>query len=326
MKEAGLKIFHGLVLAGVIATMSPTAAPSSSPNDYTSDGDWAKLKWTAGSGKLNLANYKPVWADEFNTCDIGEDHDFQASTPRHDAKSSEAHRWYWTKETFHLATFVPPSANPSPYACNNGLLSLTLSNPTGSQWQSGIISADGSSQKGFTRNFPYSYFETRMKLPKPPAGMMPWPAFWFRSANGTSRGTGTILEIDVIEPGNPSATDPTLQATTLHEWPAHDPKPGEITQPRAIGYNDHYVTFDGQWHTYGLMRTPKWFIMYMDGAEQRRIPVVGREMRQPIYPIIDLAIKYPPTTGTSGRYTIYVDYVRAFACSGGSGGGDPCGR
>jgi hypothetical protein len=130
----------------------------------------------------------------------------------------------------------------------------------------------------------------------------------------------------VIEPGGSSATDPTLQATTLHEWPAHSPKPGELTTHRAIGYNDHYVTFDGQWHTYGLLRTPKWFIIYMDGAEQRRIPVVGREMRLPIYPIIDLAIKFPPSTGTSGRYTMYVDYVRAFACAAPPGGGNNCGR
>lgn len=305
-------------LAGAAAAAAAVAAsfllaePPSAPPP-----GWPGLHWERGGTTLDLHDYRLVWGDDFTNCDIGEDRGFQSAAAG-DPKSSEPHRWYWTKETFHLAKFVPPSATPSPYRCANGRLSITLSNPTGQQWQSGIISANGSAQRGFTRNFPYSYFEARIMLPPPPAGLSPWPAFWFRSPSATRRGgSDPVLEVDVIEPGLASATDLTLQATTVHEWPAQRPRPGDITEHRAMGYNDHYVTFDGQWHTYGLLRTPRWFIVYMDGTEQRRFPVADPVMRMPIYPIIDLALKYPPSAGPDARYSMYVDYVRAFACAGG---------
>lgn len=294
-------------LIAVVLCIVAFAAKASAPfvfqtTAYTSTDTWSRASWTVGTQALDLTGYTLVWSDEFNTCDIGNE----------TGGSVGHHSWYARNDTYGYAKLVQPTAPVSPFACNGGVLTITLSNPTGSQWQGGLLAGENKALEG--RDQLYGYWEARVMLPAPPIGLVPWPAFWFQSLYVVPAAS-TFLEVDAVEPGQQA--DLTAQATSIHEWPGSPPNSGEIAAHRYKSCKTNYTTFDGAWHTYGLKWTPSWFIAYVDSNEICRFPNLGREARQPIYPLLDVAISQDPSGASpSATYSMSVDYVRAYTCAG----------
>ncbi len=110
----------------------------------------------------------------------------------------------------------------------------------------------------------------------------------------------------------------TEQWGEIHEWPQTPHHGvGQIASHVFSGFTPHYKTFDGQWHTYGLLKTAKWWIVYCDGLEFGRYPLLGAEMDQPIYPLLDVALNFDAARAAPGSsFTMYVDYVRIYQQAG----------
>ena len=101
-----------------------------------------------------------------------------------------------------------------------------------------------------TMNFTYGYVEMRAKLP---TGQGVWPSFWLKSADTTSVGYNT--EVDVVEIFGDTAVN-----SNLHKW----------FDGKSYSYNgnkNHYNLSDGEWHTYGMKWNFNEITMYIDGQQ-----------------------------------------------------------
>jgi len=69
--------------------------------------------------------------------------------------------------------------------------------------------------------------------------------------------------------------------------------------------------FDNQYHVYAAMVTPEWVITYFDDLEVARFPTPV-EMMQPLWVLVDLAMKSSEAANAAGVYELVVDYVRVY--------------
>jgi hypothetical protein len=122
------------------------------------------------------------------------------------------------------------------------------------------------------------------------------------------------MELDVVEPGLTSSTDIEAQSTTIHEWPdTIHPELGQIGSHVFTGFRPPYTTFDDEWHTYGFEKLRRAWIVFRDGTEFGRYPVLGAEMDYPMYPLIDVALNFDASSADlRSKYIMYVDYIRIY--------------
>ena len=65
------------------------------------------------------------------------------------------------------------------------------------------------------------------------------------------------------------------------------------------------------YHRYGAMLTPDWVIIYFDGRELSRFPMLG-QYRTPVYMLVDMAMHEKGLAQATSPSTMMVDYVRAY--------------
>ncbi|HUO21707.1 MAG TPA: hypothetical protein VMU59_04260 [Caulobacteraceae bacterium] len=168
----------------------------------------------------------------------------------------------------------------SPISCANGHLDLTVSNPTGTQWQGAQIMSEPLGPAAGGVAVQYGYFVADVVLPPPPSGMEPWPAGWNTACTTTLARTTPCVEIDGLE-GLGSPTTPAM-VTTGHIWPATTPTTYQVTAHHQQQFTPAQ-TYDGQHHVYGTLFTHDNIILYLDGFEQARMNIAafGDDFRYP---------------------------------------------
>ena len=149
----------------------------------------------------------------------------------------------------------------------------------------------------------HGYVEMRAKLP---AGRGLWPAFWMLNTHYVE----DVPEIDVMEF---LGQDVDKLYHTYHYFDIEDDW-RRISTPS-------YVTYASDWtqdfHTFGMVWSPREIIYYVDGIETRRITdqeyfITGQAM----YIIANLAVggNWPgsPDESTTFPATFEIDYIRAY--------------
>jgi beta-glucanase (GH16 family) len=267
--------------------------------DVTSDQDLAAypkcIRSAEGQGEpLDLTGAQVTFEDEFDTPDIVED--------------GRRGKWFTgVHSDFSGAKFLPYSKGSGPFLYGDGHLTIRMEK-RGGRWVSGMINSVDSKGRGFSQSL--GYFEMRAIFPK---GHSNYPGFWLEWNEQYVNKTLTRPEIDVVEAygGN----DPGGYHAALHLWPK-DPKlaePGQITKPWGMSCYRRLVghPFDGQFHTYGVLLTDKWVIIYYDRRELMRF-VTLPEMRRPMFMMVDLAYFIKETRTDQGPSDMVIDYVRAW--------------
>jgi beta-glucanase (GH16 family) len=147
---------------------------------------------------------------------------------------------------------------------NGGVLALTakrlkLSQPSGANYESGMIRSD------FTVT--YGFFEARVKMPR---GLGAWPAFWLNSDVSETGRLSWPPEIDIFEFVNNGREDKPNQ---IHISTTNPPgvKPQFLyTHPDfRTTIKDYFApfAFDQGWHTIGAEWTPTDVTMFVDGLK-----------------------------------------------------------
>lgn len=154
-------------------------------------------------------------------------------------------------------------------------------------YSSGLISTRAS----FSQT--YGYFEMRARWSR---GKGLWPAFWLLPQSGA-----WPPEIDAME--------------------AHGDKPTTVfqsTHSKAEDSITRTVTSPGnaqEWHTYGMLWTPRTVDYYIDGRKTASIPTPA-DMHKPMYLIANLAVggSWPgyPDADTKFPATMQIDFIRAW--------------
>jgi hypothetical protein len=219
------------------------------------------LSWVAGLTAFPLlaappnqaARYRLIFADEFDTLDLG---------TSIDRSSAQPHKWY------EGVWFSHGHAPRERFSIADSALSLV--------WKRGQPQPD-SSISTFTRDNPhyhawrYGYFEARMKW-QPGAGA--WPAFWLIPVHAAMNGEAPqeAGEIDIFEG---QGTEPHTFFGTLHRWK------GSLELDSTSRHNRFPLPPQAdfaRYHTYGLLWAPGRVTWYFDDIALHS---------EPTYPIFD---------------------------------------
>ncbi|MBO7150266.1 MAG: nitroreductase family protein [Clostridia bacterium] len=167
--------------------------------------------------------------------------------------------------------------------------------------KSGAIETSGRYYAG------YGYYEASICFPY---AFGTWGAFWLM-AGDVSFGDG--IEIDVIE----SIFNQNGESNSALHWGGYGEHLTSLCTPKGIHLP--YRIYDGKFHTFGLERTPKEYVFYVDGNETWR---VGAEKGCPICPddgYMWLSIEAADYCGAGTKECIeslpaemLVDYVRVY--------------
>ena len=245
---------------------------------------------------LDLTGYHMSFDDEFDRPDIAPD--------------GGRGRWYAPVHSgFGEAAFLPPGPG-SPYRfvrigpLGVGGTNLLISATRGTEgWRSGLIQTLDSQGRGFAQQ--YGYFEMRAKFPK---GQATWPGFWLLTRSGLVDPSVTRGEIDVVEQ---YGSAPEKIHTTVHLWPASARNAGGL--PKHWYKSEKIVVGDmsSDYHRYGAMLTPDWVVIYYDGREISRFPMLA-QYRTPVYMLVDLAMHEKGLAQATSPSILMIDYVRAY--------------
>jgi len=260
---------------------------------------------TSWAGSFVPEGYGLVFNDEFNGSELDRRKWFT--------------RYIYSGETLdHLNKENQRYADNGNHRLAGGTLNLTatrlkLSQPSGANYESGMIRSD------FTLT--YGFLEARVKMPK---GLGVWPAFWLNSDVSESGRFGWPPEIDIFEYVNNGKEDKPNQ---LHI--STTDTPGEPTQftflheKFSTRIKEYFApfNFDEGFHTIGAEWTPRDVTVYVDGLKimtstMRWVYADGTQAG-PAHVLLNLAIG----DGWAGRYGIddsafpqafAVDWVRVY--------------
>lgn len=181
----------------------------------------------------------------------------------------------------------------------------------------------------------YGYFECRFK-PADPTGSnaILWPAFWLYSISRLGGSIGNLLwkriELDAVEIYNGEPGTPLGNDQGGHHFSVHFHRPSKYTAPGVWGRDvyasnfervsnhpiwetDENFQFWHDYHTYGLLLTPEWIIVFFDGLEVGRFPSL-EEIHQKYYLLVSNQIAELGSGGMPDgeQFTMLVDYVRCY--------------
>ena len=120
----------------------------------------------------------------------------------------------------------------------------------------------------------------------------------------------TRAEIDVIStyPGENAEG----HRSAVHLRPGNPYRVGQVSQPWFDGESTTPTGLDdGEWHTHGALLTPDWIIIYFDGVEQKRFPMLP-EFARPMFLLLSLQGLDQEFQPAAGPIDMYVDYVRVY--------------
>ncbi len=244
---------------------------------------------------LDLAGYRVIFEDGFDS--VGSITDDEGKGP-----------WFApVHTTVGAATFMAPSHDPSPFSVSGGVLTIRAERVDG-EWQTGHMQTMNSEGRGFARK--YGYFEIRAKLP-PPGTTGAWPAFWLYSADTFQSRTQPRAEIDGLEYDAGGA--PLKYASALHLRPAQAYRMGDVSRHWGVGMKTREEALaDGGWHRHGIMVTPDWIVIYMDGRELRRVPTPP-QFKVPLFILVSNQLISRQAPRAVSPIDFKVDYVRVWA-------------
>jgi beta-glucanase (GH16 family) len=248
----------------------------------------AVLAPTGGRGEpapsLDISRFPLTFRDEFDSLRVTRD--------------GGAGPWF---AAVHAPFGAVKFQNPRPdgaYTVSGGVLTIrAVKLPQG--WRSGLIQTRSGDGKGFSQK--YGYFEMRAKLPMSPAT---WPAFWLLTMTGHETPQATPRgEVDIVEAyGN----QPNVLHHAVHLRYRGD-RPWYVSKQVKAG-----VDLSADFHTYGVLITPRWVTFYFDRKETWKFPTL-EEYKVPMYMIVDLAMQAKNLDRAGSRAEMQVDYVRAYA-------------
>jgi hypothetical protein len=305
----------GMLAQAAACSLSLLLCPSSGQDipahELTSKEGFSSFGWErGGAGRpLDVSGFVLTFEDEFSSLSsIAQD------TESADSAGAKV-KWF---SPGHGAArrngWVGPKDRPDIYAIGaaDGVTYLSISqvwDERTSRWLSGCIQSVDKKGKGFAQE--YGYFEARMRFPdasrQPVAGL--WPAFWTYTVNRYTAPAERMVEYDVLEAygGPPDARTNRQPHSTVHVVP---PSGGDPSLPkrmyRSMAPTQAEPLFDGKWHTYGGLVTPRWTVTYVDRKEVGRFPTVP-EAKRPRYLLVDLDDK--KDLAQPGPYAIDVDRV-----------------
>jgi hypothetical protein len=244
------------------------------------------LQLTPGIHSSKLRNYHLVFADEFNTLDLGTGNGFVISKP---------FRWY------EGVWFSRQHAPLDRFSAANSELTLA--------WKRGQKQPD-SSISTFSRNsryyhaWRYGYFEARMKWNPVPGA---WPAFWLIPVPPAPESG----ELDIFEgQGN----EPHTFFGTIHRWKGSRELASSSKRNRLpIPLDADFATY----HTYGLLWVPGRVTWYFDGVplhSERTYEIFDKQNYLMILGIQEgVNWKSGDLTGVDAQVlTLTVDWVRVW--------------
>lgn len=257
---------------------------------------------------IDLTGYKLVFSDEFQTPSVGSH------------KGKGAAKWgdwppYGPAGAFSVSHWVRGRVR-----VNNGILFCdAVWNPqrndaAGNNWESGLIASMDVSRSGFAQRF--GYWSARMKMPN--AGQGAWSAFWLASASGIPKAGTKGYEIDIAELyGGQFKEGP---GGDRYNWVVH-PWNSDGSQAPPPYEGGEWVDIPGgdainQWHIYGCKVAPDFITFYIDGQEVGRKPTNLEYIKDPLYIIINYALRDPldgEPFASKGRSSLQVDWVRAYS-------------
>lgn len=238
---------------------------------------------------LDLAGYTLAFDDEFNSSDITAD--------------GGSGRWFAPVHApYGVGTFDLPGSGT--YRIEDGVLNIRATKDPDGKWHSGSIQTVNAEGTGFAQAL--GYFEARMKFPAMPGA---WPAFWLKSQCDAWDKTATKTEIDVVEwyGGDPGGLH-----SAAHLRSSTEKTPDGKAQH---WYHSNYARFPdlaSDWHTYGVLITPGWTILYLDRKEVSRHQTLD-DFKTPLYPLVSLAIYDKDARRAVPPFELKVDYVRIYA-------------
>ncbi len=276
-----------------IAAQVPDTPPLHPPEAAPANLDWIE---PSAPAPLDLTGYRLSFEDEFDRLDIAPD-------------GGKA-RWYAPVHSdFGEAHFLPPGpAGPfqivrsGPLGLGGASLAIKATHaPDG--WRAGLMETLDSHGQGFSQQ--YGYFEMRARMPK---GQGTWPGFWLLTRNGLVDPTVTRGEIDVVEQYGSS---PEKIHTTVHLWPANARNAGGLPKHWYKSEKVAVGDMSSGYHRYGAMLTPQWVIIYYDGMEISRFPMLP-QYKTPVYMLVNLTMHAKNLDRATNPSTLLVDYVRAY--------------
>jgi beta-glucanase (GH16 family) len=261
--------------------------------------DWASAEWDGShkSQPLDLTGYTKTFEDDFDSLSTITD-GVTGSGP-----------WYApARPDTSLAHFLSPLQIPVTFSIDTpGVLTITMQK-VDTSWYSGHIQTVNNIGEGFAQR--HGYFEARMAFEK----AVSWPAFWLYTPKPDEGPDQARAEIDVIEAYGDADYDGYHMAVHRHSLESNVSKGNysglSSTQNMGIwGWND---MFDGQFHRYGCMVTPRWITIYLDGKELSRFPTFP-EAKLPLYMRVTLAMQDEFVASATSPTRLWIDYVRAYA-------------
>lgn len=107
----------------------------------------------------------------------------------------------------------------------------------------------------------FGYYETRVRFPRK-SGM--WSAFWLQSTWQRKIGNDGMdgTEIDVFESAFLKYNDKVSRMGHALIWDGYSSESRSVAEVFNLGDNDLY---DGNFHTFGLLWTPTYYVFYIDG-------------------------------------------------------------
>lgn len=255
-----------------------------------------------------MATYQEVFSYEFNS----------GSGPAFTKQGGPFDTWYvnWGERTLarngEQETYVDPwydNGLYTPFNIQNGVLTITaqptpssLAGLVGTSYVSGMLDTD----RSFTQQ--YGYFEIRTQIP---AGQGVWPAFWLMSDDSAAG----YHEVDIFE-GNSSASGTSTLYFSTHYGPPGSSGP-TINNTVAVKLPFNYTS---GMNTYGVLWTPQWFVLYIDGQPLAHLDASQFTGGPPMYMIANLAIGgnwVGQPNATTGSPSLAIDYIRAYQVIGG---------
>jgi beta-glucanase (GH16 family) len=257
---------------------------------------------------IDLTGYKLVFSDEFNTLSVGSA-DGKGSAKWGDwppyGPAGAFSRSHWARRRLGV---------------DNGILfseavwTAQRRDAAGNNWESGLIASMDKKRSGFAQRF--GYWSARMKMPN--AGEGAWCAFWLASASGIPNAGTKGYEIDIAELyGSQFKKGP---GGDRYNWVVH-PWNSDGSQAPPPYEGGEWVDIPGgdainQWHIYGCKVAPDFITFYIDGQEVGRKPTNLEYLNDPLYIIINYALRDPLTGepfANKGRSSLQVDWVRAYS-------------
>jgi hypothetical protein len=255
--------------------------------------------------RADLAGYTLAFADEFDMRSIGSNMNKGSATwgdfPPYGSAGAFS-RSQWDPDRFEVVGGV---------ALFQMVWNPARNDSAGNNWESPLMASKDRMKSGFAQKF--GYWSARVKQPQ--AGQGAWTAFWLGSTSGIPNGGSKGYEIDIFEWYGTGTFDtpPDKSTWAVHEWNAdgiHVPgcEGGLVNVPGGDAVNT--------WHVYGCEVNEQNIIFYIDGQEVGRRPFNPDYMQEPVYIMIDYALRneHPGEPFASkGPSFMQVDWVRAYS-------------